>query len=67
MSSPVLRVREIYVEDERKQEIAKNAKDDEKRKKGEIEEGYQRKQVLKMENRCKREIGLWTFGMLFTD
>ena len=61
-------MRERYVEDERKQEIAKNAKDDDKkRKRGEIEEGYQRKQALKMANRSKREIGLWTFGMLCTD
>ena len=53
-------MREIYVEDERKQEIAKNAKDDEKRKKGEIEKGYQRKQAFRMANRSKEEMGLWT-------
>ena len=50
-----------YVEDERKQEIAKNAKDDdEKRKKGEIEKRYQRKQAFRMANRSKGEIGIWT-------
>ena len=54
-------MREIYVEDERKQEIAKNAKDDdEKREKGEIEKGYQRKQAFRMANRSKEEMGLWT-------
>ena len=52
-------MRERDVEDERKQEIAKNAKDDdEKREKGEIEKGYQRKQAFRMANRSKEEIGL---------
>ena len=54
---------EIYIEDEkeRKQEIAKNPKDDdEKRKKGEIEKGYQRKQAFRMASRSKGEIGIWT-------
>ena len=41
------------------QEIARNAKDDdEERKKGEIEKGYQRKQAFRMANRSKEEIGL---------
>ena len=54
-------MRERYVEDERKQEIAKNAKDDdEKREKGGIEKGYQWKQAFRMANRGKGEIGLWT-------
>ena len=42
------------------QEIAKNAKDDdEKRKKGEIEKGYQRKQAFRMATRNKWEVELW--------
>ena len=41
-------MREIYIEDERKQEIAKNAKDDgEKKERGGDEKGYQRKDALK--------------------
>ena len=45
LSSPVLKVRERYVEDERKQEIAKNAKDDDekrKRKGGKARRGISR-------------------------
>ena len=47
MSSPVLRVREIYVEDERKQEITKSPEDDdEKRGRGEIEKGIRGSRLL---------------------
>ena len=53
--------RDVEDEKERKQEIAKNAKDDdEKREKGGIEKGYQWKQAFRMANRSKGEIGLWT-------
>ena len=54
-------MRERYVEDERKQEIAKNAKDDDKkRKRGEIEKGYQRKQALTIATQNKGEVELCT-------
>ena len=54
-------MRERYVEDERKQEIAKNAKDDDKkRKRGESEKGYQRKHALKIATQNKGEVELLT-------
>ena len=64
----------LYIEDERKQEIAKNAKDDsEKKERG--EEGREglsaerRFKVCKLANKSKGEVGLWIldFGILFTD
>ena len=74
LSSLVLRVWERYVEDEkeRKQEIAKNAKDDgEKKERGGGREGLsaeRRFKVCKLANKSKGEVGLWIldFGILFT-
>ena len=65
LSSLVLRVWERDVEDEkeRKQEIAKNAKDDgEKKERGGGREGLsaeRRFKVCKLANKSKGEVGLW--------
>ena len=74
LSSLVLRVWERYVEDEkeRKQEIAKNVKDDDEKKERGGREGLSAERhfkVCKLANKSKGEVGLWIldFGILFTD